>query len=243
MKKILTLTLAAATLLTLSSCRFVTISDELKEELKDNPVWGSAGSERITASDNYITRNDVTGEFHALSCNLPGDVIYKPGDCAISIYAPDNILDHVTVSNEGGTLVVKSNVANIRNLKKIVINVSSPVMEELVFNGAVDFKAPEGITALDFHATVNGAGDMDIDGLKAGSARLTVNGAGDATLNAIDCDAITVAINGAGDASLSGKAGSADLTISGAGDIDARSLDCADINTKVRGVGSIKRPK
>ena len=134
MKKILTLTLAAVSLLTLSSCRFVTISDELKEELKDNPVWGSAGSERITASDNYITRNDVTGEFHALSCNLPGDVIYKPGDCAISIYAPDNILDHVTVSNEGGTLVVKSNVANIRNLKKIVINVSSPVMEELVFN-------------------------------------------------------------------------------------------------------------
>lgn len=243
MKKILTIALAAASLLTLTSCRFVTISDELKEELKDNVIWNNGRSEKITASDNYITRNEVTGEFHSLTCNLPGDVIYTPGDCTASINAPDNVLDHVTVTNEGGTLVIKSNVNSIRNLKKITINISSPVMEELLFNGAVDFKAPEGITALDFRATVNGAGDMDIDGLKAGKALLTVNGAGDATLNDIDCDAITVAINGAGDASLSGRAGSADLTISGAGDIDARSLDCIDINTKVRGVGSIKRPK
>lgn len=245
MKKILPF-LAAAVLLTLPSCRFIRVSDELKEKIKENGVtWSGGGAgETITASDNYISRDEVTGEFHGLSCNLPGDVIYTPGDCALSISAPDNVLDHVTVRNEGGTLDIKSDLRSIRNLKKITITVSSPVLEDITFNGAVDFSAPKGLSALDFKATVNGAGDVNINGLKAGSASLTVNGAGDATLSGIDCDALTVSINGAGDATLSGQVkGKAGLYISGAGDIDARTLACGELDSKVRGIGSIKRPK
>ena len=244
MKKIVTLLLAAAVLLPLSSCRFVRISEELNEKmLNEDRIWsGDSSNERITASDNYITREAMAGEFHSLSCNLPGDVIYTPGDCAVSIYAPDNVMERVSVSNENGTLVIKSNLNRIRNLKKITINISSPVLESLSLNGAVDFNAPDGITALNFDATVNGAGDIDINGLQASDAAITVNGAGDAKIDGIDCDAVTVNINGAGDAKLTGKAARADLSISGAGDIDARQLDCNDINSKIRGVGSIKRP-
>ncbi len=245
MKKILPLLLAAATLITLPSCRFIRVS----EEFADSPfaeslsTGGDSSGERITASDNYITREAMAGDFHSLSCNLPSEVIYTPGDCAVSIYAPDNVMERVSVSNENGTLVIKSNLGRIRNLKKITINISSPVLESVNFNGAVDFSAPDGITALNFDATVNGAGDININGLQANEAGFTVNGAGDTTIGGIDCDAILVAINGAGDASLSGKAGRADLSISGAGDIDARALECSDISSKIRGMGSIKRPK
>lgn len=237
--------LGAALLLTLPSCRFISVSEEAKEELKNNfSMNGESSGERIIASDNYITRNDVTGEFSALECNLPGDVIYTPGDCAVSIYAPDNILDIVTVRNLNGTLEIKTNTSRIRNLKHVKINISSPVLENVVFNGAVDFNAPQGITALDFRATVNGAGDIDINGLQSSKAALIVNGAGDATISGIDCDDLQVAIAGAGDAIVSGRvSGKANLSISGAGDIDARELQCTDIDTKVRGVGSVKRPK
>jgi hypothetical protein len=241
--------LGAALLLTLPSCRFISVSDELKEEFKNGIMdngytMNGVGGERITASDNYITRNDVTGEFHGLICNLPGDVTYTPGECAVSIYAPDNILDLVTVRNENGTLEIKTNTTRIRNLKHVKINISSPVLENVIFNGAVDFNAPQGITALDFNATVNGAGDIDINGLKSGNAILNVNGAGDAHINGIDCDDLAVAIAGAGDAIVSGRvSGKANLSISGAGDIDARELQCDDIDSKVRGVGSVKRPK
>lgn len=245
MKKILPLLLAAATLITLPSCRFIRVSDEFNNTLLESgfDMTGDSSGERITASDNYITREAMAGDFHSLSCNLPGEVIYTPGDCAVSIYAPDNVMERVSVSNENGTLVIKSNLGRIRNLKKITINVSSPVLESVVFNGAVDFSAPDGITALNFDATVNGAGDININGLQANEAGFTVNGAGDATIGGIDCDALLVSINGAGDASLSGKAGRADLSISGAGDIDARSLECSDISSKIRGMGGIKRPK
>ena len=237
--------LGAALLLTLPSCRFISLSEEAKEELKNNfSMNGESSGERIIASDNYITRNDVTGEFSALECNLPGDVIYTPGDCAVSIYAPDNILDIVTVRNQNGTLEIKTNTSRIRNLKHVKINISSPVLENVVFNGAVDFNAPQGITSLDFRATVNGAGDIDINGLQSSKAALIVNGAGDATISGIDCDELQVAIAGAGDAIVSGRvSGKANLSISGAGDIDARELQCTDIDTKVRGVGSVKRPK
>ena len=237
--------LGAALLLTLPSCRFISVSEEAKEELKNNfSMNGESSGERIIASDNYITRNDVTGEFSALECNLPGDVIYTPGECAVSIYAPDNILDIVTVRNQNGTLEIKTNTSRIRNLKHVKINISSPVLENVVFNGAVDFNAPQGITALDFRATVNGAGDIDINGLQSSKAALIVNGAGDATISGIDCDDLQVAIAGAGDAIVSGRvSGKANLSISGAGDIDARELQCADIDSKVRGVGSVKKPR
>ena len=237
--------LGAALLLTLPSCRFISLSEEAKEELKNNfSMNGESSGERIIASDNYITRNDVTGEFSALECNLPGDVIYTPGDCAVSIYAPDNILDIVTVRNQNGTLEIKTNTSRIRNLKHVKINISSPVLENVVFNGAVDFNAPQGITALDFNATVNGAGDIDINGLKSGNATLNVNGAGDARISSIDCDELAVSIAGAGDAVVSGRvSGKANMSISGAGDIDARELQCANFDSKVRGIGSVKRPK
>ena len=241
MKKIFSIILSAAVLLPLASCRFVRVSDEFNEAIKEEGLdWTG---EAISASDNYITRDEITGEFHALLCNLPGEVTYTPGDCAVSINAPDNVLERVTVRNENGTLEIKSNTSRFRNLKKITINVSSPVLERLTFNGAVDFNAPQGITALDFDATVNGAGDIEINGLKAGKVSLTVNGAGDAHLDELDCDALTVAINGAGDATLAGRALKAELSISGAGDINAQALKCDDIDSKIRGIGSIKRPK
>ena len=242
--------LSAVALLTLPSCRFVRLSDKLKEELRDSVSEEIAsdedipfGEEPITASDNYITRNNMmTGEFHSIQCNVPGDVIYTPGDCAISFNGPDNVVQHIKVNNDNGTLVVKTDGSTIRNLKKFTINLSCPVLEEIVFNGAVDFKAPQGITALDFSAVVNGAGDVELSGLKADKADITVNGAGDIDIYDLDCERISVAVNGAGDAVVSGLAAKADLSISGAGDIDASELQCDDIDAKVRGVGRIKRP-
>ena len=242
--------LAAAALLILPSCRFVRVSDEMLGKIKDNIGTDiefngddtAAGKDIITASDNYITRNDMTGEFHSVQCNVPGDVIYTPGDCAISLDGPDNVVQHILINNENGTLVVKTDGVTVRKLKKFTIRLSSPVLEEAVFNGAVDFSAPQGITALDFNVVVNGAGDVGINGLKADKAAVTVNGAGDIDIDKLDCERLSVAVNGAGDAVVSGKAATASLTISGAGDIDASELRCPEIESKVRGVGRIKRP-
>ena len=242
MKKIAYI-LAAAALFTLPSCRFVRVSDEFKEKLDEMSMDVALDEEEaVTASDNLITRNDMTGEFHSIQSNIPGDVIYTPGKCAISLEGPDNVVKHIKVYNENGTLVVKNDGVIFRGLKKFTIKLSSPVLEKLDFNGAVDFSAPQGITALDFNLTVNGAGDISINGLKADKAILTVNGAGDVDVDDLDCERIAVAVNGAGDATIAGRAASADLNISGAGDIDATQLQCAAIESNIHGIGRIKRP-
>lgn len=243
MKKISCI-LAACSLLLLPSCRFIRVSGDFDEGIIIDSDEGIApGESAVTPSDNFITRNDVTGEFHSLQCNIPGDVQYVPGDCAVSLYGADNILKHITVRNENGTLVIKSDGTTFRNIKTLKVNVSSPVLEKVSFNGAVDFNAPNGITALDFDMEVNGAGDIDIRGLNADKASVTVNGAGDATLTQVDCEKISVEINGAGDAKVSGRSASANFQVSGAGNIDARNLDCNDIDSKVRGIGRVERPK
>lgn len=246
MKKILLIP-AAIALLILPSCRFIILSDELREQLKANGsvnvTVGDGNGERIEASGNTITRNDVTGEFTTLRCNLPVDMTYTPGDCFLSITGPDNVLSHITVTNEDGLLVIKSDGTTFRNLKNLKVKLSSQVLEKAEFNGAVDFSAPQGITGPDIDLIVNGAGDIDIDGLKAAKASLIVNGAGDATVRGIDCETLVVSLNGAGDATVSGKADSAELTISGAGDINAEGLRSAEINSKVRGIGKVRKPK
>ena len=246
MKRHPILLLAAAALLTLlPSCRFIRVSDELKEQLKENINYdvNEGNGDSITASSNQITRNDVTGSFHALTCNLPADMTYTPGECALTIIGPDNILQHIVVNNESGTLSIKSDGTSFRNLKNLKMSLSSPVLESATFNGAVDFAAPQGITATDFRTVVNGAGDINITGLKASTASIQVNGAGDADLTGVDCDELTVDIRGAGDATLAGSARKATLTISGAGDIDARSLRAEEFNSNVRGIGKIQKPK
>ena len=248
MKRNISLLCAACALLILPSCKFIRVSDELLSQMQGNPqgisidVDVDTHGESVNPSDNVITQDEVTGEFHNLQVNIPGDVVYTPGDCFFNITGPDNVIEHMTVRNENGTLVVKSDGTRFRNLKNLKITISSPVLEDVVFNGAVDFSAPEGITALDFNATVNGAGDIDINGLKAGKVRVTVNGAGDATIYRIECDDLVLAINGAGDATLSGKAVNVDATINGVGEIDTRELDVSgNFANKIAGVGSVKR--
>ena len=112
MKKISCI-LAACALLLLPSCRFIKVSDDFDFDSDISFDFGNS-DESITPSDNFITRNDVTGEFHSLLCNVPGDVQYVPGECSVSLYAPDNILKHVTVQNENGTLVIKSDGTRFR---------------------------------------------------------------------------------------------------------------------------------
>lgn len=247
MRKIL-LPLAACALLLLPSCRFVGISDEVKQRYREygESIFNDDDDdteESIVASSTITTHDEVTGEFHKLRCNLPCDVTYTPGDCALSFRGPDNVLDHIIVKNENGTLSIQSDGVSFRKLAHLKVKLSSPVIESLTFNGAVDFSAPEGITALDFSATINGAGDVEISSLKSGKARIEVNGAGDADIRDIDCDELVVSINGAGDGKLAGSARHASLSISGAGNIDATRLKTRSIDSKVRGIGKISKPK
>lgn len=236
MKRI-NLILAAAALLALPSCRFVKVNSSILENMGE-------GRKTIEASDTIVAKDTTVGDFNSFSCFLACDVVYTSGDCSVSLSAPDNIIDYINIENKNGQLVVsKDNKISFNKPQKVTLRISCPELESLNVAGAVEFSAPSGISAPQFSADVNGAGDLEINGLKTGKATIKVNGAADIQIDGLDCSLLNMEVNGAGDIVLNGRAGKAEAVINGAGDINATGLDCNDFSAKTHGIGSVKRPK
>lgn len=252
MKRIILLTLAA---FAATSCGFVRIngdklSDVIREGLENgdiNVVFNGdtlASRAKIVASDNYITKDYPVDLFSSIRTDIPCDVTYTDGQPFLSISAPDNVLEYVSVENRNGELVLSLPRASLKfkKMKGIRVTVSSPMLNGLTINGAGDFDAPSGIVTDSFNAVVSGAADMDIDGLKCdGIARIVVNGAGDIDLEKVECGSLKVEISGAGDCTVEGHAGDADFTVNGAGDVDIHDFSADNLQTRINGVGNVRR--
>ena len=200
---------------------------------------GSNGSSSNTGAGG--TRTENLAPFDALTINIPVDITYETGDPGIVIVASDKYMDHIIVEQDGESVTVKSDDKKIRSFKDVKIYVTSDHLSELTVNGAVDMECKRGVKAVrDLAITLNGAADVEINGVEAENVTVKCNGAADIELEGIAVRTIDVTINGAGDVKLAGAADKAVLTINGAGDIDARRLEAAIIRPSVRGVGSVR---
>lgn len=239
MKRIILLALAA---FAATSCRFVIINgDKLSDLIHDDAI---ASRTKIVASDNCITKDYNVDAFSAIRADIPCDVTYSDGQPFLSISAPDNVLEYVSVENSNGELVLSLPVTSLKfkNMKGISVTVSSPMLNGLTISGAVDFDAPSGIVTDSFNAVVSGAADMEIDGLKCdGLAEIVVNGAGDIDLEKVECGSLKIEIRGAGDCTVEGHAGDADFTVNGVGDMDIVNFSADNLQTRINGVGNVRR--
>ena len=236
MKKI-QLILAAVALLSLPSCRFIKVNSALLDGT-------SEGKKVIVASDTMATKDTTVGEFNSIGSYIACNVVYTTGESSVSLSGPDNVLKYIVIENKDGKLSVsKDSKISFNKLQKVTLKVSCPELKEVNFNGAVEFSAPTGISAPDFKVEVNGAADIDIDGLKTGSATIYTNGSADIDIDGLDCSELSMEVNGAGDIVITGRAGKAKAEINGAGDIDASGLDCKDFSAQTHGLGKIKRPR
>ncbi len=252
MKRIILLTLVA---FAASSCGFVRIngeklSDVIREGVENgdiNVVFNGdtvVSRTKIVASDNFITKDYPVDVFRSIRTDIPCDVTYTDGEPFLSISAPDNVLEYVSVEDRNGELVLSLPKASLKfkKMKEIRVTVSSPMLSGLTINGAGDFDAPSGIVTDSFNAVVSGAADMDIEGLKCdGLAKIVVNGAGDIDLGKVECGSLKVEINGAGDCNVAGHAGDAVFTVNGAGDVDICNFSADNLQTRINGVGKVKR--
>ena len=236
--------LAAASLLALPSCKFFSV---------DSNLFG----ESVSGSANYITKTFETTDFSSIECDIPGDMIYTDGTKNLTIDAPDNLMDLIIVEvDQSGELKIYTDHKRFKNLKKdITIKVSCPKLRAVDLNGAVDFEAPASMVADSLGLSLDGAGDIKIQELKAQAVDIEVNGAGNCTLNgetgnlditlngAGDIEAggslgdVRVRVSGSGNCTLSGDAGDVDIKISGAGDIEAGG-SLGDVKVKVSGSGN-----
>lgn len=228
-------TLIAAVVLLCPSCRFITI--------KDGFLSCAGDVERITASGNYVTKSFETGDFSAVQAYACCDISFTQGETGVSVHTSDNIAEHLDISTDADGLlkIAPKDGYSFKNVKKLDIRLSSPTLNGLYIKGAADFKIEDGLVTDRLEVYVSGAGDISIDGLRAGDVRINISGAGDIDIDNLDCTSVSVEIKGAGDCELEGRADRADISIKGAGDVDISDLKAADVNTSVKGAGTVRR--
>lgn len=159
----------------------------------------------------------------------------------VSLTTQQNIFEHINFSVNGDKLILNVIDSVKVNADKFDVKVSAPALSRVEVNGATDLSIPGGISSDGPLAIkVNGACDIDINGLKCSVLDVEINGAGDLDVSGIDTDEVKFEISGAGDANLSGKTRKAYFEVNGAGDIDATKLEAGEIQKNTSGLAKIK---
>ena len=225
MKKIALIIAAAAAL---ASCNFVQVS-------------GKSNLKALKASDNIVTKTFEITDFNTLKCNIPASITFtQEAPASLEISTSDNIMEDLVVEQNGQILTLNFR-SKWRNVPKLDIILSSSTISEMEVNGAIELVAGSGIRTDELRIEVNGASDMDIDGLAASKVSIDVNGASDCDIDGLDAGALEIDINGAGDCKISGKVETADVVINGAGNIDIRGLEAGNVHSRVNGVGTVRK--
>lgn len=177
----------------------------------------------VKPSDNYITRNYKVAEFDQMKLNTVGNINFlqsTDGTTSVKIYGPDNILDLIEVSVKNRKLFIEFKKKNqIKNVKKMQIDITSPNLSGLEFEGVGNIDLGESLSADELGIRFTGVGNLVAKG--------------------ITCQSIHVSSNGVGDVNLSGKSESVTLSNNGVGNISASKLEGNTVHVSAKGVGNV----
>ena len=187
-------------------------------------ITACSPSNRVTGSNNYITKQIKVEKFNGLQLTGSPDVIYKQaqGKPSVEVYGQDNIVELLDIYVQNNSLTVKfKNNTSIQNRGKLEIRVSGPALNRIALSGSGDIKLVNGIQTDDnLSIKIQGSGDIAGNKISCNLLSLSINGSGDMTLNRID--------------SLK-----ADVGINGSGDIQASELETENVTTSINGSGDI----
>lgn len=220
-----------------ASCNFVPkdIAAEITEELRDE-----LDLEVVEASNTYITKTYELDVFDRIECSFPCEIIYTQGPQSVELSIQDNIVNKIALEVKDGLLKVYS-TGNLRKVNDVKLYISTMSLKAFTANGAVDFETKGDFVTEGLHILANGASDIDIEKITAGTLTLDVNGAADTEINNIDCVKLNVYIKGAGECDLSGRAKDAYVSVAGAAKVDVSDLRAETFDSSVSGLGTIER--
>ncbi|MBX9730313.1 MAG: DUF2807 domain-containing protein [Sphingomonas sp.] len=180
----------------------------------------------MTATPTIAAERSYTfGSFDRIRIEGPYEVILTtgkaPGGRAIG---EDRVLDTLTISVEGQTLIVRSRPLAVGETPPppkipLVITLATPGLR-----GAI----------------VNAGGRLRIVRMVGQRLDLSVNGAGALTVQGIDADQLTATVIGAGTMTLAGRSGRARVQLSGPGTVTASALIVNDLIARSEGTGEMR---
>ncbi|MBR6346421.1 MAG: DUF2807 domain-containing protein [Bacteroidales bacterium] len=202
----------------------------------------SFGGKTIDGEGPVETRSYDLEGFDRMVINGHFDIDYTQSEnWQVSLTTQENIFEYMNFSVEGGKLILSVKDSVKVNADKFDVKISAPLLSYVEVNGAADIEIGNGLSSAGpVGFKVNGACDIDIDGLKCSACNVKINGAGDFNASGIDADELKLEINGAADAVLSGKVRKAYFEVNGAGEINARGLEAEEIDKSTSGLAKIK---
>ncbi len=167
------------------------------------------------------TKNYTVSAFTNLEINGAYSVKLTQGaNYALKIEADEEDFEFIEVSKNGNKLIIKfKENEHISINNEIEIWISSPVLEEIEINGAVDLECENTWNLSAINIEVNGASSMEWD---------------------VNCQDFTMDLSGASKVDLSGNAQKASVSISGAGALDAKDFITKKFEIDLSGAGNAK---
>ena len=202
--------------------------------------------ERITASGDIVTEEYNLDAFTSVDIRFVGDVIiHQSPHHKTKVTANENVIQHVRFQVENGKLSVYAD-KNFNNVKKLVVEIYTPMLEELSMRGPGDVVVEKRNEP---HLTVinMGAGDCTLQCLKIeGTLELHNKSAGDIKVKSPDPirqQTLLIDNTGAGDISILGSHVSKSLVVNnkGAGDVSVNlmSIPTEELTLQNKSAGNI----
>lgn len=224
-----------AVVLIVCSCQFVRVGSKAFENVFERIEERVELKAEDVVVGKMATKTVAVSEFSQLTVNGAYEVHYSQGEASLVVTAPEKIMEHLTFEQAGDMVTIGTDGKRVR-WRDVEVYVTSPLLNSLVVNGAVDFEADHGIVAEDFLVEVKGAGDVEINGLSSKTASFRISGAGDIDIRNLDTGTLTISVAGAGDVEVHGCADKTEVSISGVGSIDLKDLVCPSVVSNKPGV-------
>jgi hypothetical protein len=173
----------------------------------------------VRGSGDLITETRQVSNFDSIDLSGVGEVIITQGGSeSLSIETDDNVMKHLKIVVENGTLKLGFEEG-----------FQSITPTRLVFSVGVD-----DLTGL----TVSGSGDIKADALEADQLSVIVSGSGSVQVANLLASKVTVDISGSGKVNLGGDATAQVVTISGVGEYLAGDVCSKSVEIDVSGSGN-----
>ncbi|MGC9358229.1 MAG: head GIN domain-containing protein [Anaerolineae bacterium] len=175
--------------------------------------------ETIRGSGNMVEETREVSGFSSVTLAGFGNLYIEVGETeSLRIEAEDNLIDRITAE-------VRDNVLEIGWERGFV-----PVPSESV-NYYLTVERLDTVT-------LDGAGNIEAEGLMADAFEVVVNGAGNVEIGELDVESLRVEISGAGDIDVSGTTETQTVMLNAAGNYNAEDLECQEAMVEINGLGS-----
>ncbi len=171
---------------------------------------GSPKSQKIKASKKLIKKDFTVSDFQKIDVSGEGTVVFEQtnGPSSLTIEAPENFFDHLSVKSDDGQLSIEQDHGVIfKGTRKITYHVKSKSLKQVNLTGAVSFEANK-IDGDTFSVEAHGFSSICIQNLKAKS--------------------LEVELAGSASVSVAGSVEKQKVNLSGAVSYDAKDLESAD---------------